>query len=351
MVSLARLVLLSSFGISALVPPGMAQSISPHKVFERSFYINDMWNHPAFQSVAPPKSSPETPALILPEIKVEANPKPIVQALVPRIEPVVVAQAATPPQLSPPSAAPGEPPAPIFSPRIGIRYNSEGSGINQFVGIEGFVPLAQKPAQKMTFLEGRALYDTDSQAFGGNIIIGHRSLNKQTNRVIGGYLAYDNRDTGNTVVNQIGAGVESIGNDSEVRLNAYLPIGKTRYQLGESFGAGSFQQNVLLVDRVRQFEAALAGVDLEYGHKLANIGREGSLRGYAGLYYYAGNGGQDTLGQRIRLVARVNEYTSVGFALQEKVRNQRSSVAWAVPSNGRSGLPSIDNGNRIKSSP
>ncbi|KAM3091995.1 right-handed parallel beta-helix repeat-containing protein [Phormidesmis sp. 146-35] len=298
-----RHITLISWGLIALAPAAAAQtptqSVSPHKAFERAFYVNEVWKHPAFETVKPSKPAPES-----------------VEAIKPKTTDVSkVAQTATPP-VAPPTATLPPPPVPTFSPRIGVRYNSQGAGINQVVGVEGFIPLSQTPAQRITFLEGRALYDTENRAFGGNFLVGYRALNPQNQRILGGYLAYDNRDTGNSFFHQLGAGVETLGEDWDARANVYVPIGTTRNQLGEAYRGATFQQNSLVLDRFRQYEAGLAGVDVEYGRKLTNLGQSGSLRGYAGLYYYAGNEGDDALGGRVRLAAKINEFAAIGFTVQ-----------------------------------
>jgi trimeric autotransporter adhesin len=302
MSSFTRLVTLTSWGLIALVPSAAAETVSPHKAFERAFYVNDVWHHPAFETVKPTKPAADS-------TETAAKPKATDSSKVAQTG----ASAPTPPAMPP---TPTAPPAPTFSPRIGVRYNSQGAGINQVIGIEGFIPLSQKPAQSLTFFEGRALYDTENQAFGGNFLVGHRILNPQTQRVLGGYLAYDNRDTGNTFFHQLGAGVETLGEDWDARANVYVPIGTTRNQIGEAYSGAAFQQNSLILDRFRQYEAGLTGVDVEYGRKLLNIGQNGSVRGYAGVYYYAGNGGDDALGGRVRLAARINEFAAIGFTLQ-----------------------------------
>ncbi|NJR51788.1 MAG: right-handed parallel beta-helix repeat-containing protein [Leptolyngbyaceae cyanobacterium CSU_1_3] len=336
MSSFERLIALNAIGLTAgliaFTAPISAQSVSPHKTFERAFFINEVWHHPAYETIQPAKpvlDSPETST----KPKTSQQPK--------------VAQSAPPAETPTPTPAPAAPPAPTFSPRIGVRYNSQGAGINQVVGIEGFVPLAQKPGQALTFFEGRALYDTDNAAFGGNLLVGYRKLDPQTKRIVGGYVAYDNRDTGNSFFHQLGAGVETLGDDWDARLNAYVPVGTTRNQLGEAFGNASFQQNSLVLDRFRQYEAGLAGVDVEYGRKLTNLGQNGSLRGYAGLYYYAGNGGDDALGGRVRLAARVNEFAAVGLTVQhDSLFDTRAyvNVGLSFPGNaarGEAASPSI----------
>ncbi len=206
---------------------------------------------------------------------------------------------------------------PTFDPRFGIGYTTEGAGFDPFASFEVFVPLLQSPGNSLTFLEGRLLLSTNNAALGGNVIIGQRFYSSSSNRITGGYISYDNRDTGRSFFNQLGAGFESLGEDWDFRANAYIPIGDTRQQISETFSNVFFQQNFLQLNRVRQFEAAMTGFDAEVGAKLLRLGEEGSLRGYAGVYYYDADGSESALGWRARLVARPNEYLGVSLSVQD----------------------------------
>jgi hypothetical protein len=171
---------------------------------------------------------------------------------------------------------------PTFNPRLGIRYTTEGAGFNPFVGFEGFVPLLQSPGNNLTFLEGRLLLSTNNSTLGGNVLLGHRFYSSSSDRITGGYISYDNRDTGRSFFNQLGLGLENLGEDWDIRANAYIPIGNTRQQFSETLSNIFFQQNFLQFERVRQFEAAMTGFDAEVGARLLRLGEDGYLRGYAG---------------------------------------------------------------------
>jgi hypothetical protein len=215
-------------------------------------------------------------------------------------------------------------------PRFGGNFTT-GPGVgysSSFGSIEGFVPLSQTPGSNLTFLEGRLLLSTEDSNLGGNLVLGHRVYNAEANRVLGGYIAFDNRSTGNSSFNQVGVGFESLGESWEVRGNAYVPVGNTRQltaetisDLGISASDPFFQDNFLAVTRNQQqqlnrrFEAAMTGVDLEAGVKLASLGQTGALRGYAGLYYYDAPGSDEVLGWRTRLEARPTDTLRLGLAL------------------------------------
>ncbi|WP_199246072.1 right-handed parallel beta-helix repeat-containing protein [[Phormidium] sp. ETS-05] len=199
-------------------------------------------------------------------------------------------------------------------PRFGLRHTTEGSGYDRFGSFETFFPLFQTPGSQLTFLEGRLSLSSQS-TLGGNAVLGYRSYNASRNRILGGYLAYDRRDTGESIFNQIGAGLESLGDDWDLRANAYIPVGNTRNQISESFGAAFFQQNSLRLERVRQYEAAMAGADIEGGGRLLALG-DGDLRGYAGVYYYWAEGSESVLGVKGRLVARPTDYLGLSVSVQ-----------------------------------
>ncbi|NEO97382.1 MAG: hypothetical protein F6K58_01435 [Symploca sp. SIO2E9] len=216
------------------------------------------------------------------------------------------------------------------SPRLGIGYSTSGAGYDGFTSFQGFVPLQQTPGSTLTFLQGQLLLDNGSH-LGGNILLGHRFYSNQDNRIFGGYLSYDNRNTGNSVFNQLGAGLESLGKTWDLRANAYVPIGNTRQRIDQSTveiareitGEPFFQNHFLVAEGERQleqitsFEAAMAGFELEAGIKLARLGKQGDLRGYGGLYYYDAAGTDGALGWRLRLEANPADTLNLGLSFQE----------------------------------
>lgn len=203
-----------------------------------------------------------------------------------------------------------------FSVRGGIRYTTEGAGYEQgFTSFEAFLPLSQTPGKNITFLEGRLLLQNNAK-LGANIVLGQRFFGASTHRVYGGYIAFDERDTDKNSFNQLGLGFETLGEDWDFRINGYIPIGTTRQQTSERFtGNSAFRENVLLLDRLRRFESAGAGVDAELGGKLAKLG-QGSLRGYGGVYYINAEGSGDVVGVRGRLEARPTDAITLNLSVQ-----------------------------------
>lgn len=232
------------------------------------------------------------------------------------------------------SASPGTTPAASTQaadlrvlPRLGIGHTSSGGGFDGFSQFEGFVPLLQTPGQNLLFLEGRLLLDNSANV-GGNLLLGYRTYSAASDRTFGGYVSYDNRNTGNSVFSQIGVGLESLGQRWDVRANAYFPVGDTRQVVAESLTNGGFQptnlrfqDHFLLVGgqqeqrATRLLEAAMGGFDLEAGTRLLAWG-SGDLRGYGGLYYYDASGSPSTWGWRLRLEGRPTDGLRLGLAVQ-----------------------------------
>lgn len=217
-----------------------------------------------------------------------------------------------------------------FAPRIGGQFTT-GPGVgyeSSFGGIEGFVPFGQNPGQNLSFLEGRLLISTDDAQLGGNLVVAHRLYNAKSDRTFGGYVAYDIRDTGRNVFNQLGAGIETLGKNWDARINAYIPIGENRQQVAEttvdnvSLSNPIFQGNFLSITRQqqrqisRQYEVAMGGFDAEAGVKILSLGETGELRGFAGFYYLDPPNQGSFVGGRARLEARPNDNLKVGLSLQ-----------------------------------
>ncbi|MFP4099850.1 right-handed parallel beta-helix repeat-containing protein [Coleofasciculus sp.] len=204
-----------------------------------------------------------------------------------------------------------------IKPRLGIGHTSSGGGFDGFTRLEGFVPLLQTPGKNLTFLEGRLFLDNDDANLGGNLILGYRTYSVHSHRIWGGYMSYDNRHTGHNTFNQLGLGIESLGTVWDFRVNGYLPIGDTRQGVGDA-GVRDifFRRNFLILEQGQNKEAAMGGWDAEVGAKLAQIGTDGDLRGYGGLYWYDAEGTSEIWGWRVRLEARPSDNFNLGLSLQ-----------------------------------
>lgn len=232
----------------------------------------------------------------------------------------------------------------LISPRAAVGYSTSGGGYDGFGSFQGFIPLRQTAGKDLLYLVGQLLLDHDAN-LGGNLLVGYRLYNSGANRIFGGYLAYDNRDTGNNVFSQIGLGLETLGNTWDARINAYVPVGSTRqtvsdrlFDTGFQVSSTRFQNNFLLASgtrqqtRIRDVEAAMAGFDAEAGGRILRFGESGDLRGYAGLYYISA--GDSSVGVRGRLEVRPIDNLLVGLAVQHDGifgTNVVASVALSFP--------------------
>ncbi len=175
-----------------------------------------------------------------------------------------------------------------------LRYNGRGAGIDGNTSVELRIPLNQTP-ENFFYLNPQVKIFNNGR-IGSNLIVGYRSLNDVAKYVLGGYFAYDNRDNGVQFFQQVSAGLEFFAESWDLRLNSYLPVGKTNTQLSETFpGTGTFQGTQLLVDRDRRFDAAMGGVELEAG-SIITTGDSGYLRPYLGTYYYTATNSIGALG-------------------------------------------------------
>lgn len=213
--------------------------------------------------------------------------------------------------------------------RIGIDYSTSDAEYEGVIQLEGFIPLDQDPGETITFLVPRILLDNDGN-FGSSLLLGHRRYSSSRDRILGGYVGFDSRETGNNTFYQLGLGLESLGDPWDFRVNAYIPLGDTRQLVDERrFDSGfdlstGFEGNLLLLGSRREqritrlYEASLFGLDAEAGVELADWDDgNGDLRGFGGLYFYDGAGVDGTLGWRLRLETRLNQNFRLGVAVQE----------------------------------
>lgn len=237
-----------------------------------------------------------------------------------------------------------------------LEHNSSGGGFDGTTGLDGFIPLGQNPGHNITFLAPRLLLDNDGN-FGGSLLLGHRFYDVGSDRTYGGYLGLDVRETGESSFSQLGLGLESLGEQWDFRINAYIPLGDSRNLISESetdtgmLTSTQFQGNELLLSsrqeqRLTQvYETALLGLDAEAGVRVARWDT-GDLRAFGGLYYYDAEGTDGTLGWRLRLEARPTQNLSLGLGLQEDDlfgTNLQASVRFLFPRSRPRGPITDDN--------
>ncbi len=178
-----------------------------------------------------------------------------------------------------------------------LRYNGSGAGIDGNTSVGLRIPLNQTPDNFFYVTPQVRVFNNGK--IGSNLIVGYRSLDEAAKYILGGYVAYDNRDTGAQFFQQISAGLEFFAEAFDLRLNAYMPVGQSTVQLGETLlDTGRFIGNQFGVDRDRRIDAAMGGVDVEAGTIVNIAGLDGYLRPYAGTYFYTAANSAGALGIR-----------------------------------------------------
>ncbi len=219
-------------------------------------------------------------------------------------------------QAAEPAETASSPDVPLVTPRGGIRFNTAGGGSDTSIYAEGFLPLQQSPGRHLTFSEAKIFSELDDRLMGGTLTLGHRWFSETGKRLMGGYVSYDYRNTGKTGFNQIGLGLESLGDKLDVRLNGYLPVGQSENRVeSELTGAAQFQGNQLQLDRLQRFETALAGLDMEVSGPLMPLGAD-ALRAGLGVYYYRGENVDGFMGLRGTLRAKPTRNLDLQLGVQ-----------------------------------
>lgn len=203
-------------------------------------------------------------------------------------------------------------------PRVGIDFNSPRSGDDErsYGRVTGFIPLWQTSGSGLTFIDTAARINSTGD-LGGTVTLGQRYL--KGGLILGGHLSYDVRDTGSNTFHQLGLGVEAYGDQWDIHLNGYLPVGDTQQSAGSTSGDGQisgtqFQGNQLVfatVGGTEFIESAWGGVDLDAGMQLTDWDDWGELWGYGGIYYHG-----DAIGGRLRLDHRVEDWIRLGLGVQ-----------------------------------
>lgn len=174
--------------------------------------------------------------------------------------------------------------------RGGIGYD------NGYTTLEVFLSSDPNRWILTPFLDVRGhIFDNGKWAANGGV--GLRAL--WGDRVYGLNTYYDYRNTGRFHANQVGAGLETLGELFDFRLNGYLPVGAKNSSFYDPvFGAFSGHYMLLLQKR----QTAMKGANAEFGF---HFGQSESLDFYAaaGPYYFIGEGAPATWGGKARISA------------------------------------------------
>ncbi len=178
--------------------------------------------------------------------------------------------------------APGDP-GPKWSPHIDVEAKP---GSKRTLGeMDLFLPIAQD-ARSLVFVNLRGRFD-DQTSQEGNLGLGLRRMEANGwNLGLYGYLDRRRTNNGNHF-NQTTLGAEALGQDWDVRANAYLPLGERVRGLGDSSSAALSGTTVQVTTTTRE-ERALRGHDAEVGWRvpLFDAQESSQLRLYVGSYRF-----------------------------------------------------------------
>ncbi|MFI4874743.1 MAG: right-handed parallel beta-helix repeat-containing protein, partial [Blastopirellula sp. JB062] len=193
-----------------------------------------------------------------------------------------------------------------YFPRIAIQHRTEGAGYEySFTDFRAWVPLYESyDAKALTFFDGAFLLANDANV-GMNAVVGQRFFCDDFDRTFGGYVGYDNRDTGVQTVGQVVTGFESLGR-IDFRANGYFPTSSDPTMTGQAgFFDPTYVGNNIQLTQLAQYEVAMKGFDAELGGALPKMGDY--LRAYLGTYNFQGSGSPQAWGWKTRLESHVTD--------------------------------------------
>ena len=202
-------------------------------------------------------------------------------------------------------------PGDVYVVRTGLGH-SFGDGVGYdggFSSYSNFIPLIEESDRRLLFADVHLLMNNQA-AVGGNIGVGQRIYDDQSNRTWGLFAWYDFRETPENWFHQMTIGVETLGEYFDLRSNLYIPsVADDR--LPNPAGSHFLGNQLVIAD-----EAALTGIDFEAGTAPIAWG-DVATRGYAGGYYLRATGSPDTWGWRHRIELEWTDRLLVNFSAQD----------------------------------
>ncbi len=191
----------------------------------------------------------------------------------------------------------------------GYRFGDGVGFQNGYTDLEWMIPI-RGDAEFDNFFADLHFLVRDDAKLGGNATLAYRRYDLDWNRIFGGYVFWDGTQTplGNQL-QQLGLGVETLGQFVDARANVYLP---DAFDLRGPLPS-LFQGNNLIVNRA---EVAMTGVDAEAGVNLPEVFNT-RTRVLGGGYYFNGHGTQNTTGWKARIETEFNRNVWVDYSVQE----------------------------------
>lgn len=174
------------------------------------------------------------------------------------------------------------------APKWGAHVDVEAKpGTKRNIGeADFFLPLMQD--ERTLFFGNARLRIADHDNKEGNLGLGYRRM-LEGGWNIGGYAYYDRRSTQfNNTFSQVMLGGEALGQDWDLRANAYRPTG-TRVRAIDTASTASISGAAVVVSSVTREERALKGFDAEAGWRLPvfELMDARQLRVYLGGYRFS----------------------------------------------------------------
>lgn len=181
--------------------------------------------------------------------------------------------------------------------RTTIRHIESG-GIGYEHGYTTFEAFfASDPSQWIVtpFLDARS-HVFNNGKWAVNAGAGLRALWK--NRAYGVNTYYDYRNTGRFHSNQVGVGLETLGELFDFRINGYLPVG-TKISKPYDTAFKTFSGNYMFLSQ--KYQSAMKGADAEFGFHFGNS-KSFDFYAAAGPYYFIGAKDPVTWGGKARIM-------------------------------------------------
>ena len=220
-----------------------------------------------------------------------------------------------------------------FRPALSPRLELNGKlGNKRNIGVvEAWIPLKQDSYNGQVLYSDLRFMRDNIDNDEGNLGIGYRTLSPRIDAITGAYAYFDRRHTSyNNTFHQMTLGGEIMGEDQDLRLNAYIPLsGKKTWQIEAPGHTGPYlADNGIYYDETgaNQVEEPLTGFDLELGQRLPIFEDQiDSFRVFGAVYGFYGDKSDDVEGIRARFQADISENISVGSRIQhDAVRGTQS---------------------------
>jgi hypothetical protein len=174
--------------------------------------------------------------------------------------------------------------------------------------------MRQEAGDFLTFGDMRFLMDYAGRV-GGSAGLGHRIFSEGFQRTFGGYLYADVRNTDLATFTQVSGGLETLGQNWDLRMNFYAPTA-ARTASSNNFtpiGTPFLGGNNIFAFGSKQYNQTMAGFETTLAVAFPWLN---NVRMFTGPYYFTGAGTQDALGARAGVDVQWQDYVNTNLQLQ-----------------------------------